>query len=111
MDRQEIINQVEKFVYLDLKNTIEEYYNKHLSTLSKPPIQIKWGNKYAKIIVGISAWGFIALTDGKIGKHPHKQGDLLRAATWNAPAAIGRGSILDGSATYNTYGPNYMYAI
>jgi hypothetical protein len=111
MDRQEIINQLEKFVYLDLNNTIHEYYNKHLSNLSKPPIQIKLGNKYAKIVVGTSAWGFIALTDGRIGKHQHKQGDLLRAATWSTPAAISRGSILDGSAKYDTYGPNYIYNI
>lgn len=111
MDRQEINNRVEKFVYLDLKNTIDEHYNKYLSTLSKPPIQIKWGNKYAKIIVGTGAWGFIALKDGKIGKHPYNQGDLLRAASWSAPAAISRGSILDGSAKYDSYGPNYMYNI
>jgi hypothetical protein len=111
MDKKEIINRVEKFVYVDLKTTIDEHYNRHLSTLSKPPIQIQLGNKYAKIIVGTSAWGFIALKDGKIGKHTHRQGDLLRAATWKAPAAISRGSIFDGSAKYDSYGPNYMYAI
>ena len=109
MTKQQIIEQVEEFVYGTLKNTITEYYEKNLENLPVPQIRINYGSSYAKIIVGSSAWGFIALKEGKSDRHT--QGDLLRAATWNSPSPISRGSILDGTAKFDTYGPNYCYEL
>tara|TARA_B110000238_G_scaffold143741_1_gene155038 strand:- start:590 stop:733 length:144 start_codon:yes stop_codon:yes gene_type:complete len=35
-------------------------------------------------------------------------GDLLKPASWSAPAKHARGNILNGSASYDSYGPNYL---
>ena len=51
------------------------------------------GKKFVKIVTGGSVWGFIVLfDDGKF-----KKGDILKAASWNAPAKnFARGNILEG---------------
>ena len=70
-------------------------------------VQVKHGNKYIKIIGGVSSgvWGFIVATDN----HPKfKKGDILKAASYNAPAMNkARGNVFDG---YNIQwtGPNYL---
>jgi hypothetical protein len=71
-----------------------------------PKLSVTYGRKYAKIMSDSSAWGFIALTND-----PSKGqviGDLLKPASWSAPARHARGNILDGSAVYGKYGPAYL---
>jgi hypothetical protein len=58
--------------------------------------------------VGTSCWGFISRVDGDLKGSPIKKGDLLKAATWKAPAKHARGNIIDGTARYSTYGPEYL---
>ena len=49
------------------------------------------GNKYIKVIQGTSVHSFIVKEDGK----KFKKGDILKAASWNAPATnFARGNIL-----------------
>ena len=43
---------------------------------------VRPGNKYIKIINSGSVWGFICLYDD----HKFKRGDILKAASFNAPA-------------------------
>lgn len=70
-------------------------------------VKVKHGSKYIKIIGGVSSgvWGFIVATDN----HPKfKKGDILKAASYNAPAMNkARGNVFDG---YNIQwtGPNYL---
>lgn len=64
----------------------------------------KPGKKYVKIIKGGSVWGFVvAAADKKF-----RVGDILKAASWAAPARnAARGNIFDGY-TINWTGPHYL---
>lgn len=56
-------------------------------------VRFSEGNKYIKVIQGNSVHSFIVKKDG--GKF--KKGDILKAASWAAPALnFARGNILDG---------------
>jgi len=59
-----------------------------------------------------SAFAFIDKEGGKIGKFlGHKRGDILKPASWKAPAPHARGSIFDadnGMKHMNWTGPNYL---
>ena len=69
---------------------------------------VEVGSKYIKITVNRSCWGFISRVDGMLGGFPIKKGDLLKAASRSAPAKHSRGNIVDGTARYSAYGPEYM---
>jgi hypothetical protein len=61
---------------------IEEFANK---------LRYKEGSKYIKVIQGSSVHSFIVKEDGP----KFKKGDILKAASWNAPATnFARGNIL-----------------
>lgn len=66
------------------------------------------GNKYIRLWYGTSCWGFISRVDGDLKGAPIKKGDLLKAATWKAPAKHARGNIIDGTAQWGEYGPSYI---
>lgn len=56
------------------------------------------GKRYIKVIVGSSAWCFIDKNNG----------DVLKSASWNAPAKGARGNIFDehnGLKYLTAYGP------
>ncbi len=62
------------------------------------------GNKYLKIVSENSVWGFINLGNPKF-----KEGDLLKAAGWSAPALNKpRGNIFDHNYVINWTGPKYL---
>lgn len=63
------------------------------------------GNKYIKIVKGGSVWGFVINTDTD---KKFKRGDILKAASWNAPARnAARGNVFTGFKV-NWTGPNYL---
>lgn len=65
------------------------------------PWGIEKGKKYAKIVHGGSVHSFVDLTTG----------DVLKAASWKAPAKHARGNILDaknGLGAMGPYGPAYL---
>jgi hypothetical protein len=76
---------------------------------------VDFGKKYAKIssqpklkgdvLSGKSTWGFIALQDDNA--KGFVSGDLLKAAGFNTPAKGSRGNILNGTARYDKYSPQY----
>ena len=89
---QDIINADYKINFPNLKPTL-------LSTTS--------GKKYVKVIAkaqsgsGTSAWAFIDKSNG----------DILKPATWAAPAKHARGNIFDqdnGTRSVSAYGPDYL---
>ena len=67
---------------------------------------VKYGKKYAKIITsrdGVtveSAWAFINISNG----------DILKPASWSAPAKHARGNIYNDNRmqSVDAYGPNYL---
>lgn len=63
------------------------------------------GNKYIKIVKGGSVWGFVVNTDTD---KKFKRGDILKAASWAAPARNhARGNVFEGYRIQWT-GPYYM---
>jgi hypothetical protein len=74
----------------------------------EPDLVVEIGNKFIRLWQGTSCWGFISRVDGDLKGSPIKKGDLLKAATWKAPAKHSRGNIMDGTARYGVYGPEYL---
>ncbi len=67
------------------------------------------GRKYLKITKKLGnqemVWGFIVKEDDK----KFKAGDILKAASWSAPARNkARGNILDGGYNIRWTGPEYL---
>lgn len=98
---------VSTFIY-EVNSKIEEYYREKLSNLPMPLIQIDLGNKFIRITCNNSCWGFISRVDGTLKGAPVKKGDLLKPATWKAPAKHARGNIIEGTARWGIYGPEYL---
>ena len=86
----------------------KEYYEKADMPKQYQPVSVEVGNKFIRIWHGTSCWGFISRVDGDLKGSPIKKGDLLKAATWKAPAKHARGNIIDGTAKYSVYGPEYI---
>jgi len=74
----------------------------------KTDLVVEIGNKYIRLWADSSCWGFISRVDGDLKGSPIKKGDLLKPATWKAPAKHARGNIMDGTAQYGVYGPSYI---
>jgi hypothetical protein len=69
-------------------------------------LSIQPGRKYIKIVKGGSVWGFIVADDSD---KKFKKGDILKAATWAAPARNqARGNVLEGGYTIQWTGPLYL---
>lgn len=77
---------------------------------------VEFGKKYAKITDNYdtsgcrvkSVWGFVVLKECTVGGIDYKPGDLLKAASFKAPAKHARGNLLEGTAEYDLYGPAYL---
>lgn len=72
------------------------------------PLTFKKGSKFMKIQSGGSVWGFVSMYDGEFQGIPIKKGDLMKPASWRAPAKHSRGNIFDGTAKYKWTGPEYL---
>ena len=72
------------------------------------PLTFKKGSKFMKIQSGSSVWGFVCMYDGHFQGLPVKKGDLMKPASWRAPAKHSRGNIFDGTAKYKWTGPEYL---
>ena len=86
----------------------KEYYEKSNMPNQWKPVIVEVGNKFIRIWHGTSCWGFISRVDGDLKGSPIKKGDLLKPASWKAPAKHARGNIIDGTARYGVYGPEYI---
>ena len=98
---------VAKFIE-NLDKEREAYYKTAGMPNQYKPVVVEIGNKFIRIWHGSSCWGFISRVDGDLKGSPIKKGDLLKAATWKAPAKHARGNIIDGTAQYGVYGPSYI---
>ena len=92
-----------------LQRDFVEYYETTFPNLSIPVIRLDFGSKFIKIWSGQSCWGFISRVNGIHKNAPIKKGDLLKPASWRAPAKHSRGNIINGTASYDTYGPTYLH--
>ena len=82
----------------------DEYMGKNFPSLGRALITVELGKRYAKLVRGRgtsrSVYCFVDLTNG----------DILKAATWKAPAKHARGNILavDPMSAVDVYGANYL---
>ena len=86
----------------------KEYYEKSGHSTKKTELTVEIGNKFIRLWDGTYCWGFISRVDGDLKGSPIKKGDLLKCASWKSPAKHARGNIIDGSARYGVYGPEYL---
>jgi hypothetical protein len=89
---------------------IQENYDKWSRNDKKLELSLKPGRKFIKVVEGSRVWGFIAKVDGVHKGLPMLKGDILKAATWRAPAKHSRGSIFDSEMhkSFSWTGPNYL---
>jgi hypothetical protein len=71
-------------------------------------LTVEVGNKFIRLWDGGTCWGFISRVDGDLKGAPIKKGDLLKPASWKAPAKHSRGNIIDKTARYSVWGPSYI---
>ena len=86
----------------------KEHYKNMSSMWGKTDLVMEVGNKFLRLWDGTTCWGFISRVDGDLKGAPIKKGDLLKPASWKSPAKHARGNIIDGTARYSTYGPEYL---
>lgn len=101
-------NPIVKGFVDEVNEEIKSYYETNLKNLTPELLQVDVGNKYIRLWKGSSCWGFISRVDGDLKGAPVKKGDLLKAATWKAPAKHARGNIVEGTARWGVYGPEYL---
>lgn len=98
-------DQIQKFA--DRVQTMRrDYYNKQYPKImmmdpAAADVLVKFGQKYAKLIVKGSVFCFVDMASGNV----------LKAAGWKAPAKGVRGNIndaSDGMNAVNVYGANYI---
>lgn len=80
--------------------------NKKMIAEFNEGLSVTEGQKYIKILSRGSVWGFVVkVTTDKL----FKQGDILKAAGYNAPARNKpRGNVIDGGYTIQWTGPRYL---
>jgi len=101
-----IKDQIQSWVSNEAQPFINKYYTSSFPGLRIPELTVKFGQKYAQVWTGTTIWAFIALSD-EVTK-AQVVGDLLKPASWRAPAKHSRGNILNGTAAYGPYGPTYL---
>ena len=97
----------------NLLGKIQENYDERYmgsSVEKKLDLTLRPGRKFIKVVEGSRVWGFIAKVDGTHKGVPMLKGDILKAATWSAPAKHSRGSIFDKEMhkSFSWTGPNYL---
>jgi hypothetical protein len=103
------VSDFDEALNLLVENIHQDYIEYRTSPPLRPtPITIKSGRKFIKIIRDTSVWGFVAKSDGMHKGVPMKMGDVLKAASYNAPAKHTRGNIFDDNQDYFSWtGPDY----
>ena len=93
-----------------LDNIQLDYAKLNMTHRTSLDLTLKPGRKFIKVVEGTRVWGFIAKVDGVHKGLPMLKGDILKAATWRAPAKHSRGSIFDAEMhkSFSWTGPNYL---
>jgi hypothetical protein len=93
----------------NLLNNINTDYHKGFPSNKDMVLSLVAGSKFVKVVNENSVWGFVAKKDGVHKGLPMKAGDVLKAASWRAPAKHTRGNIFDKNQNYFRWtGPDYL---
>lgn len=86
----------------DWFQAVVKMINQHQSEINQySAIELNEGRRYYKVVVNGAAWAFV----------DKQNGDILKPASWNAPAKHARGNVFDmhgGLKHVSAYGPAYM---
>ena len=93
-----------------LEKIQEDYAKLGMTHRTSLDLELRPGRKFIKVVEGSRVWGFVAKVDGVHKGVPMLKGDILKAATWRAPAKHSRGSIFDSEMhkSFSWTGPNYL---
>ena len=93
-----------------LDNIQKDYAKLNMTHRTTLDLELRPGRKFIKVVEGNRVWGFVAKVDGVHKGVPMLKGDILKAATWSAPAKHSRGSIFDKEMhkSFSWTGPNYL---
>ena len=93
-----------------LDNIQKDYAKLNMKHRTSLDLELRPGRKFIKVVEGSRVWGFVAKVDGVHKGVPMLKGDILKAATWSAPAKHSRGSIFDKEMhkSFSWTGPNYL---
>lgn len=100
--------------HMALAKKVEAHYKAKFPELTIPSFIIEHGKTYAKVIKvsggQSSVHCFIALRDVDTKTIKCEAGDILKAATWKAPAKHPRGSVFceDPTEGVGVYGADYL---
>tara|TARA_Y100000034_G_scaffold1017_1_gene1291 strand:+ start:9253 stop:9591 length:339 start_codon:yes stop_codon:yes gene_type:complete len=93
-----------------VRKLVRKHYQDSYPNLPVPTLDTDEGGKFIRIVEDNgsqkSAFAFVAKVDGQtkaLGKV--KQGDVLKTASWKAPARHARGNIFDDSKGLKHVGP------
>ena len=86
--------------FLSHCNKMIENYSNHYK-INWDNLIAKSGRRYIKVIQGTSVWAFIDKTNG----------DILKPASWRAPAKHARGNIFDGQFGVFNMTPHGPYSM
>ena len=101
------VKTIEEF-QIQLEIQLQQYYLKYLNANLIPEVTITKGHKFYKVITNGAVWGFIARKPFIHKGVPLKKGDLMKPAGWSQAAAYARGNVIEGTAVYGPYGPQYL---
>jgi hypothetical protein len=105
--KEEIVTQVAVYVSR-VQELVNSQYNPAYPHMTPQKITVTYGKKYAKVVTeatfgsSVSVHTFVDLSNG----------DILKAASWQKPAAIPRGNVFnensDVGRTVSQYGAVYL---
>jgi len=84
----------------------KEYWDANFTYKEYTPLTYVKGRNYVRIMSEGSVWGFVAMKDNP--KKGEIMGDLLKPASWKAPAKHSRGNIFNGTDQWEFFGPKYL---
>lgn len=105
------LDKAVKMHVMGVQKKINDDFKKNFPNLKPPILKIQKGKRYIKIIkvdqdgTSKSVFEFIDAKEGPT------YGDILKPASWRAPAKHARGNVFDGSWGVNAvgpYGPAYL---
>ena len=107
LGNQEIEDFIEE-IYTEIKSVYKRQYANlyKMGRYTKPTYTE--GRNYFKIINDGACWGFVSKKNGFVKNSPVQVGDLLKPASWSSPAKHSRGNILNGTAMFTNFGPEYL---
>ena len=86
----------------------KQYWDTKFGYKPYTPLRVDKGSKYIRLWDGSTCWAFVSMKDGDNKGAPIKAGDLLKPASWKAPAKHSRGNIFDGTDKWEYFGPQYL---